>query len=304
MNDEIKNGKTVLVVGATGYIGSAVVAEAVQQGYGVIAVTRSEKDDPRLAGAKTVVADVTDPASLAKAFDRKIDIVISCLACRSGTARDFDAIDHKATMNVLDAARDSGTEHFILLSAICVRKPDLPLQLAKLKMEDELIRSGMNYTIVRPTAYFWVFDSQTRRIRNGSPGFLIGSGEQAVHNPISREDLAEFMVGCIGSSEHLDRLFIIGGPETPENIVTYKDALMMVFESMGKEPRLISIPCWAFRALIQVTRFIGLFSRKISAFSEFLKITYYYANDDMRAPGYGSMTLRQHMLGSATEPGA
>jgi len=296
MTDDISNGKTVLVVGATGYIGNAVVAESVRRGYDVIAVTRSLKTDCEFEGAEVILADVADPASIAGAFNRRIDIVISCLACRSGLAKDFDDIDYKATLNVLNAALENGTEQFILLSAICVRKPDLPLQLAKLKMEDALIRSGINYTIVRPTAYFWVFDVQTRMIEKGKPGFLIGSGDQARHNPIAKEDLAEFMVGCIGSSEHINRLHIIGGPEVPGNIITYRDSLMMIFEALGKEPKLVSIPGWLYMAVIRITRFIGHFSRKIGVFSEFLHITYYYLNDDMRAPGYGSRTFKQHVL--------
>lgn len=301
MNDDKKSAKKVLIVGATGYIGSAVVTESVRQGYDVIAVTRSLKNDCQFDGAEVVLADVTDPVSIAEAFNRKIDVVISCLACRSGLARDFDEIDYKATLNVLNAAKENGTGKFILLSAICVRKPDLPLQLAKLKMEDALIRSGIDYTIVRPTAYFWVFDVQTRMIANGKPGYLIGTGDQACHNPIAKEDLAEFMVGCIGSSEHKNRMFIIGGPEVPDNIVTYRDSLMMIFESMGKEPKLVSIPGWLLTAVIRITGFIGLFSRKIGAFSEFLKIVYYYLENDMRAPGYGSITLKQHLMDTTRE---
>ena len=301
MNDDKKSAKKVLIVGATGYIGNAVVTESVRQGYDVIAVTRSLKNDCQFDGAEVVLADVTDPVSIAEAFNRKIDVVISCLACRSGLARDFDEIDYKATLNVLNAAKENGTGKFILLSAICVRKPDLPLQLAKLKMEDALIRSGIDYTIVRPTAYFWVFDVQTRMIANGKPGYLIGTGDQACHNPIAKEDLAEFMVGCIGSSEHKNRMFIIGGPEVPDNIVTYRDSLMMIFESMGKEPKLVSIPGWLLTAVIRITGFIGLFSRKIGAFSEFLKIVYYYLENDMRAPGYGSITLKQHLMDTTRE---
>ena len=296
MNDDKKSAKKVLIVGATGYIGSAVVTESVRQGYDVIAVTRSLKNDCQFDGAEVVLADVTDPVAIAKAFNRKIDVVISCLACRSGLARDFDEIDYKATLNVLNAAKENGTGKFILLSAICVRKPDLPLQLGKLKMEDALIRSGIDYTIIRPTAYFWVFDAQTRMIENGKPGFLIGTGDQACHNPIAKEDLAEFMVGCIGSSEHQNRIFIIGGPEIPDNIVTYRDSLMMIFESMGKEPKLVSIPGWLLTAVIRITGFIRLFFRKIGVFSEFLKIVYYYLENDMRAPGYGSITLKQHLM--------
>ncbi|RMF94552.1 MAG: NAD-dependent epimerase/dehydratase family protein, partial [Gammaproteobacteria bacterium] len=254
-------------------------------------------------GAEVVVADVSDPASIRQAFKRPVDVVISCLACRSGLARDFDAIDYQATRNVLEAALENGSKQFILLSAICVRKPELPLQLAKLKMEDELIRSGIDYSIVRPTAYFWVFETQVPMIRKGRPGFLIGSGEQSQHNPISKEDLAEFMVGCIDNEERRNRLFIIGGPEVPENIVTYKQALLTVFEALGQEPRLVSIPAWVIRAVIRVTGLLGHVSRRLGVFSEFLKISLYYMENDMRAPGYGSMTLRQHLLESI-EPSA
>ena len=296
MNDDNERAKTVLIVGATGYIGSAVVAEAVRQGYDVIAAIRSLKKDSQFDGAEVVLTDVSDPASIAKAFNRKVDVVISCLACRSGLARDFDAIDYKATLNILNAANENGTEKFILLSAICVRKPDLPLQLAKLKMEDELIRSGIDYTIVRPTAYFWVFDSQTRMIKKGKPGYLIGTRYQASHNPIAKEDLAEFMVGSITDSERKNRLFIIGGPEVPDNIVSYRDALLMVFESLGKEPKLVTIPGWLLKTMISITRFFGIFFRKSGVLSEFLKITYYYMENDMRAPGYGSRTIKQHLM--------
>jgi divinyl chlorophyllide a 8-vinyl-reductase len=301
MNDDKKNSTTVLIIGATGYIGNAVVAEAVQQGYDVITVTRSLKNDGRLDGTEVVVADVTNPASVAKAFSRKIDVVISCLGCHSGLARDFDEIDYKATLSILNMAKEKGAEKFILLSAICVRKPELPLQLAKLKMEDELIRSGLDYTIVRPTAYFWVFEAQTRMIEKGRPGFLIGSGDQACHNPIAKEDLAEFMVDSITNTERKNRVFIIGGPEVPDNIITYKESLEMVFESLGKEPRLVSIPGWVLTALIRLTWFIGLFFRKIGVFSEFLKIVYYYLVNDMRAPGYGSITFKQHVMDASKE---
>lgn len=296
MNNADKSATTVLIVGATGYIGSAVVTEAVRQGYHVIAVARSLKKEGQFNGAEVVLADVADPASIAKVFNRKIDIVISCLACRSGRARDFDAIDYKATLNILNAAKENGTGKFILLSAICVRKPDLPLQLAKLKMEDELMRSGIDYTIVRPTAYFWVFDSQRRMIEKGKPGYLIGTSYQAHHNPISKEDLAEFMVGAITDSERRNRVFVIGGPEVPDNIVTYKEALLMVFESLGREPKFLTIPGWLLKVIIAITGFFGIFFRKPGVLSEFLKITYYYMENDMRAPGYGSMTIRQHLM--------
>ena len=115
MNEDDRSATTVLIVGATGYIGSAVVTEAVRQGYDVIAVTRSQDHGRQFGGAEVVLADVSDPESVATAFSRKIDVVISCLACRSGLPRDFDAIDYRATMNILNAALGNGTRKFILL---------------------------------------------------------------------------------------------------------------------------------------------------------------------------------------------
>ncbi len=73
----------------------------------------------------------------------------------------------------------------------------------------------------------------------------------------------------------------------------------MIFESLGKEPKLVSYPGWALTALIHVTRFFGIFFRKSGVFSEFLKIVYYYLVNDMRAPGYGSITFKQHVTDAA-----
>jgi hypothetical protein len=109
------------------------------------------------------------------------------------------------------------------------------------------------------------------------------------------------MVGSISNSERKDRVFILGGPEVPENIITYKEALLMVFESMGKEPKIVSIPSWVLTAVVRITWFIGLFVRKIGVFSEFLKIVHYYLVNDMRAPGYGSITLKQHLMDTTRE---
>ncbi len=68
--------------------------------------------------------------------------------------KDSWAIDYQATKNVLDTAKQKGAHHFVLLSAICVQKPLLEFQHAKLKLEAEIQNSGLTYSIVRPTAFF------------------------------------------------------------------------------------------------------------------------------------------------------
>ena len=69
--------------------------------------------------------------------------------------KDSWAIDYQATLNTLNAARKYGASHFVLLSAICVQKPLLEFQHAKLKFEETLQSAGdITYSIVRPTAFF------------------------------------------------------------------------------------------------------------------------------------------------------
>ena len=117
-------GEKVVVVGASGYIGKAVVREAVRRGYDTTAVVRDpSRSEPKFAGARVVRADVCQPATLegegAALGKGAVDVVISCLASRSGSKKDSFAIDYQATLNCFEAARKAGARHFVMLSAFC-----------------------------------------------------------------------------------------------------------------------------------------------------------------------------------------
>ena len=135
----------VLVVGGTGYIGKLVVRELCAQGYDVTAFVReksgiggkSGKEDARrtFPDATVKFGPVSDVASIrGDAFgdaDGAFDVVVSCLASRTGGIKDSWDVDYQATKNVLDVAREKGAKHFVLLSAICVQKPLLTFQKAR-----------------------------------------------------------------------------------------------------------------------------------------------------------------------------
>lgn len=81
--------------------------------------------------------------------------------------KDSWAIDYQATLNTLNAARKHGASHFVLLSAICVQKPLLEFQHAKLKFEETLQSAGdITYSIVRPTAFFKSLAGQVRLLQS------------------------------------------------------------------------------------------------------------------------------------------
>lgn len=174
LSTSLKN-KRVIIVGATGYIGKFVVKESVNRGYDTIAVVRSgsKQNDEYLKGATIVNGDVTDIDSLKQnVFTSPTDVVISCLASRSGVKSDSFLIDYQATLNTLNAAKSSGLDQFILLSAFCVRKPTLQFQLAKLKFEEALQQAQKDnevkkFSIVRPTAFFKSVSGQFELLQQG-----------------------------------------------------------------------------------------------------------------------------------------
>jgi divinyl chlorophyllide a 8-vinyl-reductase len=288
--------KRVLVVGATGYIGQQVVKELVKRKFQVVAVTRRKVEKKEFEGAEVRIADVENLESLKKeAFRDKINVVISCLSSSTPLPEELYKIDYLATLNVLHAAQENATDHFILLSAICVRWPKLPLQHAKLKMEDALMISGMDYTIVRPTAYYRDLLRQFPTIRKGSSAYIFGTGEYALYNPIAKEDLAEFMVNCVEEPSHRNRVYPIGGPEVPENIITYKQIMEMSFEALGRKPKIKSLPLWTLPTMIAITTFIGFLIPKVRLATEVIRVLQYYLTNDLRAPGYGRKTFKDHL---------
>jgi divinyl chlorophyllide a 8-vinyl-reductase len=156
----------VLVVGPTGYIGKFVTKELIQRGFNVIAVAREkagiggkqsqDQTKAEFSGGDVRFGNATEAESLERAVNGdRIDVVVSCLASRTGGKKDSWLIDYQATKNSLDVGRAHGAQHFVLLSAICVQKPLLEFQKAKLKFETELQNTeGLTWSIVRPTAFF------------------------------------------------------------------------------------------------------------------------------------------------------
>jgi len=189
--------KSVLLFGATGTIGRATARALVDAGHVVTCVVRQGADVKTLPDTvKIWHADVRAVTSLPAA-----DVVVSCLASRTGDGADAWAIDHDAHLAILRAAQAAGVAQFVLLSAICVQKPLLEFQKAKLAFEDALIASGLTYSIVRPTAFFKSLSGQVARVQSGKPFMMFGDGTLTACKPISDRDLGRYMALCLSGDE-------------------------------------------------------------------------------------------------------
>lgn len=285
-----ETSRRVLILGATGTIGRATVRACAQRGHEVVAIVR-----PRMAisadstdaapgksfeGAELRFADVRDAESLMRdgTCGETFDAVISCLASRTGVPADAWAIDRDANLNALQAARAAGAVHFVLVSAICVQKPRLAFQYAKLAFEKELIESGIGYSIVRPTAFFKSLSGQIERVRRGKPFLVFGDGTLTACKPISDEDLADYLVDCLVDERCRNRILPIGGPG---EAITPREQGERLFALLGRAPRFKHVPPALLSRIAGALSLTGRLLPALAAKAELARIGHYYATESM-----------------------
>ena len=271
--------RRVLLLGATGTIGRAVLHELRARRHHVVCFVRS----PAAAlpdGVEVRFGDVTDAASVeTHGFcSESFDVVISCMASRSGVPRDAWAIDHRAHQVVLEAAVRHGVRHWVQLSAICVQKPRLAFQQAKLAFEEQLMQAPLAWSIVRPTAFFKSLSGQLARVRAGRPFLVFGDGELTWCKPIGDEDLARFLVDTLDDPAMQNRVLPIGGPGPALSARNHGELL---FKATGQPMKFRRVPVALLDAIVAL---LSLLARVIPALAdkaELARIGRYYATESM-----------------------
>ena len=303
----------IFLAGATGYMGRHVARELVARGHRVVCLVREqsgvagttdlESTRRQLAGCEVRVGNITDPASLLRDgfMGQAFHAVVSCLASRSGGIDDSWAVDYRANRLLLDTARAAGVRQFVLLSAICVQKPQLAFQQAKLRLEQELMASGLCYSIVRPTAFFKSLAGQVEAVKRGKP-FTVFHGSTAASKPIGEADLAAIMADCLEQASMQNAILPVGGPGAA---VTLEDCGNLLFELLRKKPVFRRVPLFLFNLIIPLMSVLSLVLPRFRDKAEFARIGRYYATESMllldpdtgrydasATPSYGRQTLR------------
>jgi divinyl chlorophyllide a 8-vinyl-reductase len=300
--------RRVVLLGATGTIGRATLEHLRAGGHEVVCLVRpgSGAHLPGASGMEAREVDFADTVSIADDGLRgeRFDAVISCMASRTGAPGDAWAIDHAAHVRVLEAVTAAGVPHFVLLSAICVQKPRLEFQRAKLAFERALRDSGLRWSIVRATAFFKSISGQVARVLAGKPYLLFGDGRLNACAPIADEDLAEFLVGCLDDDSRWDRVLPIGGPGPA---LTPRDQGELIFRVAGLEPKYRSVPVGLLDVIVGTLSFLGRVVPPLRSKAELARIGRYYATesmlvwdeargryDDEATPRFGRRTLEEH----------
>ena len=273
----------VLLAGAVGRLGRHVRRELEPRGYAVRALVR---DPCNLAGERVEVfaADARHAETLRGAC-KGVRVVVSAmgasLALRyTAPNASYRDVDLGANLNLLEEARRAGVRKFVYVS-LCgaERLRGLGYVEAHEEFVEALSASGIDYAVVRPTGFFYVFDEVFKMAARGR-AFVVGRGD-ARTNPIHEADVAR---ACVEAFEGDARELVAGGPD----VYTRREIALLAFEALGKRPKLTSLPPSLMRALIKP---LAYFDRRLYDFLEFgaaVSVT------DVVAPPYGSRNLKEH----------
>lgn len=189
-----EQGKRVLVLGASGETGRAVVAALEAHGMLVRAQVRTAEKGEHLASEQTevVITEITEealPQLLKGTF-----ALISTIGTRVLTnLRVIEAAEHTTIQQAIAAAREAGLRHFVLCSSMGTQQPEnIPplanILYAKARAEQDLIASGLTYTIVHPGGL---------RNEPGGQGILVAQHPAASNGSITRADTAQVLVQAL-----------------------------------------------------------------------------------------------------------
>jgi uncharacterized protein YbjT (DUF2867 family) len=211
----------ILVTGATGFIGRALVRHLSQTGQQVRVLLRPSPQSPRIpkgVPVEVAVVSLNDERGVRAAL-RGIDEVYHLASASSqGRRGNLVTTDIEGTRNLADAGRDAGIQRLIYLSHIGAdRASAFPVQKAKGIAEEHIRKSGVPHTIIRSSIVFGPEDGFTTTIAGllrAVPFFFpIPSDGRSLIQPLWVEDLVTALVWTLENPETINQTYEIGGGE-------------------------------------------------------------------------------------------
>ena len=279
---------TILVTGASGFVGSHLVPALIDAGHRIVALARSDASAERIRGRlgpsraaalEPRRGDVTQPETLPAAL-HGVEAVLHLVAIPrdwSGGA-DLRLVNTEGTRFIVAAARDAGVRRFVHQSALGVTDdPNLHYASSKAKGEAIVTASDLDWTVLKPSLLFGERDGFFNVIADlvrMSPGVVpIPAGARSVYQPLWVGDLARVAVHAFGDdAATVRRTFELGGPE----LLTYRELVAEVLRAMGARRAILPMP----QPLI----------RLVAGTSETVRLPFPVATDQLRQLAFDNRT--------------
>ena len=249
-------GATILLTGATGFVGGHVAHELRASERAVRCLVRNPEraGDLKAWGCDIAQGDVTDPTSVRRALEG-CEVVVHLVAIRQGKEEAFRQVMSEATRDLASAAKDAGVRRFVLMSALGTSEQTrdlVPYYGAKWEMEQAVKSSGLEYVIFRPCFIFaregGILGTFGKLARRAPITPITGPGTQRIQ-PIWIDDVARYFDAAIDEPAAANRTFEIGGPD----VVTWNEFWDRLKRVLGKRRPSVHMPMWFMRANAVVT---------------------------------------------------
>lgn len=243
-------GKRVSIIGGSGFVGHAIVDQAVAAGHQVTVACRHPERhrDLLVKGASLVRADVTDGRGIEEAVAGQ-DVVIYLVGLLFERGRQTFAAAHvDGVARVLAVCERAGVKQYLHMSALGAgRVPDSVYAETKASAEALVAASGLNATIFRPSIIYGrgdSFFSQFEQMSAMLPVMPVISG-QSRFQPVWVEDVARAFVQAIDNRHVNGETFELGGPK----IYTFRQLLELLMQTLGRKRVFIPVPDIAAKGL-------------------------------------------------------
>jgi NADH dehydrogenase len=227
----------ILVTGATGFVGRALLPRLAEAGLELRCLVRPSRRSPRLPRGIPVqvsIASLADARGLRAALVGVDTLIHLAGAEWHGRRGDVFAVDAAGTRALVEAAREAGVGRIVYLSHLGAdRASAYPVLKAKGIAEEFIRQSGLTYTIVRSTLLYGaedVFLNVVAALVKLGPGLFLMPGDGRISlQPLWVEDLVTCLEWSLSDLTSLNQTIALGGPE----FITFGQMVQTVMEVLG-----------------------------------------------------------------------
>jgi len=234
---------TILVTGATGYVGARLVTRLLAKGYRVRATGRSlarlrNRPWANHPGVELLPADMTDAASIAIACEGCAAAYYLVHSMMPGEGK-FEEVDREAARTMARAAGDAGLSRLIYLGGLGEENPALSRHLRSRAEVAEILAAGKTpVTILRAAMILGAGSASFEILRYLVDRLPVMITPKWVHTecqPIGVGNVLDYLVGCLETPATSGDTFDIGGTE----VVTYRELMRIYAREAGLPSRLV-----------------------------------------------------------------
>jgi uncharacterized protein YbjT (DUF2867 family) len=245
----------VAVIGGTGFVGGYLVDALLDASHAVSLMVRVGSEGKVQADVwRKVLGDIADRSAV-EATVEGCDAVIYCVGIlRESPARGitFESLQFDGAVRAVDAAKSEGVRRFLLMSANGARIPGTPYQETKRRAEDQLLASGLDATVFRPSVIFGdpkgKMEIATQLYRDvirppvPAPGFMTSAGHVQM-SPVHVADVAQAFVNALADDSTFGQTYELGGPE----VLSWSDMIGRVAKAVGTDKWILPVPVGLMR---------------------------------------------------------